>query len=40
MAREYGEDRVRPAYLDTFQHGNRTDPANADLPVSTKAHHA
>ena len=40
MAREYGEDRVLAAYLDTFEQVTRTDTANADLPVSTKAHHA
>jgi len=40
MAREYGEDRVLAAYLDTFEQVTRTDTANADLPVPTKAHHA
>jgi len=40
MAREYGEDKVLAAYLDTFEQVTRTDTANADLPVPTKAHHA
>jgi len=38
MALEYGEDKVLAAYLDMFEQVTRT--ANADLPVSTKAHHA
>jgi glycosyltransferase involved in cell wall biosynthesis len=39
MAREYGEDKVLAAYLDTFEKVMRTDTANANLLVSSKARH-
>jgi glycosyltransferase involved in cell wall biosynthesis len=39
MAREYGEDKVLAAYLDTFEEVMRIDTANANLLVSSKARH-
>src|SRR5258706_6226340 len=39
MAREYGEDKVLAAYLDTFERVLRIDTAGADLLASTKARH-
>jgi len=39
MAREYGEDKVLAAYLDTFQQIMRIDTANANLLGSSKARH-
>ena len=39
MAREYGEDKVLAAYLDTFEKVMRIDIANANLLVSSKARH-
>ncbi len=39
MAREYGEDKVLAAYLDTFEQVMRVDTADANLLVSTKARH-
>jgi len=39
MTREYGEDKVLAAYLDTFELVMRVDTADADLLVSTKARH-
>jgi glycosyltransferase involved in cell wall biosynthesis len=40
MAREYGEDKVLAAYLDTFAQVARIDPADAATIVSSQARHA
>jgi len=39
MAREYGEDRILAAYLDTFAEVMRTDAADFGRIVTGKAHH-
>lgn len=40
MAREYAEDKVLAAYLDTFEKVMRADPGGAGTLVSRKARHA
>lgn len=40
MAREYGEDRILPAYLDTFEKVMRADTAAAGMVMPDKARHA
>jgi glycosyltransferase involved in cell wall biosynthesis len=40
IAREYGEDKILAAYLETFERVLRADTTTADLPASTGARHA
>jgi len=39
MSREYGDDKVLSAYLDTFEKVTRIDNANAELIASSQARH-
>jgi hypothetical protein len=39
MQREYGDDRVLAAYLETFEQVMRADPADAKVSVSASARH-
>jgi len=39
MARDYGEDKVLAAYLDTFEQVTRMDTADGEMIVSSQARH-
>jgi hypothetical protein len=39
MEREYGEDKVLAAYLDTFEQVTRIDTSDAKMIVSGQARH-
>jgi hypothetical protein len=39
MARDYGEDKVLAAYLETFERATRMDAADGEMIVSRPARH-